>query len=191
MPRADLSNEIIHWIKGDCNEEAFEVMRRIVTEQRLLGGTGHIKGEYCCVCFTEAPQDTFHNVIGRYRPFGIQLSKQWIYAQGGRPVIYQTDEEFYQLPESHKWRHVRYEPDAEPPIDFSWEREWRIQLDELCLPPGKARIIVPHEDWALALEREHIDNEEDRIQMEAVVYGDEWLLQNPQPFYYAYSVINV
>ncbi len=190
MPRADLSNDLIHWIRGASDDEAFDTMRRIVLEQRLLGGTGHIKGEYTCVCFTEAPQGTFHKVVGRYRPFGIRVSKRWAYAQSGRPVVYQTDAEFHQLPESHKWRHVRYEPNAEPPIDFSWEREWRIQADELYLPPGQARIVVPHESWALALGQEHLDNEETKIQMEAMAYGDEWLMQDPEPFCYAYSVID-
>lgn len=191
MPRADLSNDLIHWIKGDSNEEAFDVLRIVAREQRLLGGTGHIKGSYRCICFTEAPENTFHNVIGRYRPFGVRVSKRWLYGQGGRPVIYQADSEFTQLAETHRWRHVRYEPDEWPPIDFSWEREWRIQTDEIQLPHGEARLVLPHDSWAEALEREHLDDELHRIQMEAVAYGDEWLMQNPEPFYYAYSIINV
>lgn len=186
-----MSNDLIHWIKGDSNEEAFDVLRIIAREQRLLGGTGHIKGGYRCVCFTEAPENTFHNVIGRYRPFGVRVSKRWLYRQGGRPVIYQADSEFTQLAETHRWRHVRYEPDEGPPIDFSWEREWRIQTDEIQLPYGETRLVLPHDSWAEALEREHFDDELHRIQMEAVAYDDEWLMQNPEPFYYAYSIINV
>lgn len=191
MPRADLSNDLIHWVKGESNEEAFEVLRRIVSEQRLRGGTGDIKGGYQCVCFTEAPQTTFHDVIGRYRPFGIRISKRWLYSQCGRPVIYQSEDEFEGLGETHRWRHVRYEPDREPPIDFTWEREWRIQTDSLPLPPGEARLVLPHEGWADRLEADHLDEEEYRIRLEAVAYGDEWLMQAPEPFRYGYSVIHV
>jgi len=171
MPRVDLSNDLIHWIKGDSDEEAFEIIRQIVREQRLRGGSGHIKGRYQCVCFTEAPQTTFHDVIGRYRPFGVRVSKRWLYSEGGRPVIYQREAEFEALPESHRWRHVRYEPDCEPPVDFTWEREWRIRTDVLVLPPGEARLVLPHQEWADLLEADHLEEEEYRIRLESVAYG--------------------
>lgn len=63
------------------------------------------------------------------------VPKQWLYVQGGRPVIYQSDKEFYDLPEAIRWRHVRYEPASSPPIDFTWEREWRIQCRYLHIGP--------------------------------------------------------
>lgn len=191
MPRADLSNDLIHWIKGDSDEESFNVLRQIVFGHKLLGGSGHIKDGYRCVCFTEAPENTFHNVIGRYRPFGIRVSKKGLYALGGRPVIYQSDSEYGSLAESHRWRHVRYEPDSEPPIDFTWEREWRIRADEVHLQPGEARIIVPHESWGEAIEMEHYQDELSRIHYESVAYGDAWLFNRPDDFYYAISTINL
>lgn len=191
MPRTDLSNDLIHWVKGDSDEESFETLNKIIFSHKLIGDTGHIKGGYRCVCFTEAPEDTFHKIVGRYRPFGIRLSKRWLYALGGRPVIYQPESEYDDLHESHRWRHVRYEPNCNPPIDFTWEREWRIQTDELELPPGEARIIVPDISWAEALKQEHYRDELSRIHYESVAYGDAWLLNQPEDFYYAISVINI
>lgn len=191
MPRADLANDLVHWIKGASNDDAFQTLRTIVVEHRLLGGTGHIRGNFQCVCFTEAPEETFHKVVGRYRPFGVRVSKRWLYERGGRPVIYQPDTEYEQLPDTHRWRHVRYEPDVDHPVDFTWEREWRIQTPELQLPPGEAQLILPHDSWADLLEREHLDDELDRIQMKAFAYGEEWLMEEPDPFYYAYSIIDV
>jgi hypothetical protein len=192
MPRADLTNDVVHWIRGESNEHAFETLRHIVGEQRLLGGDGHIRGGYRCVCFTEAPQTLFHQVLGRYRPFGLRLCKKWLFSQGGRPVIYQADEEFEQLPDSHRWRHVRYEPARQPPIDFSWEREWRVRTDALPLLPQQASIIVPDEKWMARLEEDHNEREGHRIEFEAVAYGDEWhRWQDPEPFTYAYSVIHL
>jgi hypothetical protein len=192
MPRADLSNDLVHWIKGDSNEEAFEILRAIVRERRLLGGVGHIRGGYTCICFTEAPEGAFHQIIGRYRPFGVRVPKTWLFSRGGRPVIYQPDDEYDLLPEQLRWRHMRYEPTRAPPVDFSWEREWRIQTPELQLPFGEASLLVPHESWARELQGEHENAEEARIDFEARAYGDEWFAwQEPEPFGYVYSVINV
>lgn len=191
MARADLSKHLIHWIKGMTDDESFGVLCKIVSEGRLLGGSGFIKGEFNCVCFTEAPQNNFHDVVGRYRPFGIQVSKTWLFSQGGRPVIYQPSDDYDLLPDSHKWRHVTYDLEHKPnPVDFSWEREWRIKLDELFLP-SDARILVPHQDWADILIMDHDESEQSRIQMDALVYGEEWLMQGQVPFRYTYSVIDV
>lgn len=192
MPRADLSTDLVHWIKADSDEEAFETLKRIVSERALIGGDGHIRGGYHCVCFTEAPESMFHQTgDNRYRPFGIRVSKKWLFSLGGRPVIYQPDAEFNLLCESQKWRHVRYEPDLEDPIDFSWEREWRIQKQELELPSGEARIIVPDSAWIDVLEDEHYQDEVSRIYYESLAYGEAWLFNQPDEFYYAASVIAV
>jgi hypothetical protein len=117
------------------------------------------------------------------------VPKRWLYPQGGRRVIYQPDYEFDVLPESHKWRHVRYELDADPRIDFSWEREWRIKIDVLPLPPGNAHVLVPSQSWITELIAQHERAEQDRIAMDAIAYGDEWLWQDPDPFHYFYSIL--
>jgi hypothetical protein len=95
-----------------------------VYERRILGSDTKIRGSWKCVCFTEAPENTFHQVLGKYKPFGIQVPKTWLFSQGGRPVIYQAGAEYELLPEPLEWRHMRYEPNTNPPFDFSWEREW-------------------------------------------------------------------
>ena len=64
----------------------------------------------------------------RYKPFGVILTKKWLFEQCGRPVIYQADLEYASLPEEMRWRHVRYEPQIEPAIDFSGKREWKYEL---------------------------------------------------------------
>ena len=104
MLRADMSDDLVHWTKGQSDQEAFDALSKIVSEHRLLGGNSCIKGEFTCVCFSEAPLSYFYEVRGRYRPFGILLSKRWVFLQGGRPVIYQAPEEFERLPMSHRWR---------------------------------------------------------------------------------------
>ncbi len=85
---------------------------------------------------------------------------------------------------------MRYEPDSEPPIDFSWEREWRIQENELVLPPEEVFLILPDEHWARELEMEHDHNEYAQIYMEITAYG-EWAERPPEPFHYQCSIIRV
>ena len=192
MARADLSNDLVHWIKGDCDEAVFETLYSIITQQCLRGGNETIKGSFYCVCFTEAPEKTFHQVVSKYHPVGVRVSKKWLFAQGGRHVIYESDDEYDQLPPSHRWRHMKYDPTATPrPFDFTWEREWRIQTRELQLPPGEASIIVPHQRWVDRILERHNEDEEMRIQLEMVVYGNEWQMQDPEPLQYPYSIINI
>jgi hypothetical protein len=88
----------------------------------------------------------------RYSPYGVMLSKQWLFDKGGRPVIYQPEAEFAALPESLQYRHVRFEP---PKTDYSWEREWRLCTESLVLEPEATTVIVPTRRWADHMRGEH------------------------------------
>lgn len=191
MPRADLSKHLVHWTKGADYESAFCAFRRIVFEGRIRGSSTFIRGGWTCVCFTEAPEVMFHQVSGKYKPFGVQVPKAWLFGLGGRPVIYQTDDEYELLPDELKWRHVRYEPHVDPPFDFSWEREWRIRVNELALDPLYARLILPNEMWARALIDEHEQNEGEYLELLVSEYGEEYRMYSARPFAFTYSVIGV
>ena len=168
IARRDLATLAIHWtrtrpaVDDFLGEEpqpardAADILDDILRESRLLGGTGHIRGGHTCVCFTEAPLAEMASMFAiaavaedtgalRYEPFGVGVSKQWLFESGGRPAIYQSDAEYEQLPVNFRWRHCRYEP---PDIDFTWEREWRIPADELALDPDQTWIFVPTEEIA-------------------------------------------
>ena len=105
----------------------------------------------------------------RYSPFGILVRKDWLFRLGGRPAIYQPEAEFELLPETVRWRHVRYEPGA---VDFTWEREWRVQCDELRLEPANAEIVVPAGRWAASLVDQHDTTEELRVEQYSQVMED-------------------
>jgi len=159
--RRDLGNLVVHWTHKeykdpltegpDVQATAFEVLCNILEERTLRGSTGFIRGGYACVCFTEAPVSELTTLFRiselssearpAYEPFGIAVNKVWLFERGGRPVIYQPDNEFDLLPDSLRWRHCRYEPDRdlEKAVDFTWEREWRIRTDALTLDPEEAR----------------------------------------------------
>ena len=164
--RPDISERLIHFTSGVDLEEAFGRLCSIIDDSRLLGGGGMIRGGYRCICFTEAPLPSLqHGLVNpsaysRYKPFGIIVDKTWLYAEGGRPVIYQRDDEYDLLPDQLKWRHVRYEPDYDPVVDFTWEREWRILADDVQLGPSYAGIVVPERSWANRLVEAHEEQQD-------------------------------
>ncbi len=167
VARRDIASVAIHWTKtrpaiasvsrrAQPERDAATILEDIVRESRLLGGNGFIKGGHICVCFTEAPLAEMVAVFAaaalareenalRYEPFGVGVSKDWLFQSGGRPVIYQSDAEYDLLPAAFRWRHCRYEP---PDVDFTWEREWRISVDRLNLDSRQTWIFVPTSEMA-------------------------------------------
>jgi hypothetical protein len=95
MSRLDISPYLIHFTSGESYEDAFTRLRKIIADRELIAGSRYIKGNYRCVCFSEAPLTSLtsglvnEDYYSRYSPFGIMVSKQWLFAQGGRPVVYQ------------------------------------------------------------------------------------------------------
>jgi hypothetical protein len=155
MNRFDLSSNLIHLTKGDTLDDCFGTLVSILTAKKLLGGSGMIKGNHNCVCLSEAPISAIGMILDnpkshnfRYQPVGLTLDKKWFFEQGGRPVIYQPDSEYSDLPNELQYRHVSFDPTRKPiPVDFTWEREWRLNSDHLDLDPTKCSIIIPKRKW--------------------------------------------
>ena len=164
MIRDDISTKLIH-LKKDIMRDDGTIVRssdnfiNIIRIKKLNGGITYIKGEFRCVCFSEVPICKFAYLFAaeksredfRYAHFGVMVEKDWLYKRGGRSVIYQSDREYDILHENQKYRHIRYEPDHN--IDYTWEREWRIKVNELPLEPNNTTLIVPTRRW----ERIYID----------------------------------
>jgi hypothetical protein len=148
MP-ADFAKHVIHFTKGHDHEDAYQTLKLILQQRRLLGSTRLVRGAIPCVCFSEAPLTSLeHGLINnagfsRYSPFGLLFLKSFIFGRGGRPVIYQPEEEFGLLPEVLRWRHVRFEPTDGSPIDFTWEREWRLPVDEFRFQFDEVEVVLP------------------------------------------------
>jgi hypothetical protein len=147
ISRRDIGNRIIHWTQSR------RVLVNILESGVIRGGVGYIKGSRTCVCFSEAPIAewvAFFNMavvlqelkaMPRYVPYGVSILKEEVFAAGGRPVIYQTDEERELLRKELQWRHCRFEPAND--IDHTWEREWRIETDGFTLSPETTLVFVP------------------------------------------------
>ena len=176
MTRLDISPYLVHFTRGETYEAAFERLTAILTQRKLFGTARNIRGGYRCVCFSEAPLGTLagglvnERYYSSYSPFGLLVSKRWLFGLGGRPVIYQTEEEYHALPPSHRWRHVRYDiREGKENIDFTWEREWRILIDCLEVNPGVAYVIVPSSEWAKRLIRGHEGEQDYLVQQYSLI----------------------
>ena len=200
ITRIDTSDNLVHLLKGYDYLECFNVLCQILRKKVLLGSNQYIKGKYNCICFTETSIEClsrygFVNKQGysRYRPFGIIVKKDWLFGKGGRPVIYQPEDKFYLLPEEQRWRHVTYDPTAKPPVDFSWEREWRINQDKWHITPEDCSILVPDsvsEDMFTSTFKEQLEREIE-CEKEAYLYMDTYLDEfNPAPFPWSFTYLN-
>jgi hypothetical protein len=149
---------------------AASVLRKILYGGKLIGTSTWTYGDNC-ICFTEAPIHEFASIFSlveiasskkerpRYEPYGVAISKPYLFRSGGRPVIYDHPAAFDYLPQSQKYRFVPYDPDNG--IDFTWEREWRIKTDALVLDPKETLVIVPYSDEAFDIVYEFADMEAD------------------------------
>lgn len=157
--RTDYSNYLYHWIKPDvfCKtkedayERAYEIMEAIFEDGFLKASGRDTYKKIESVCFTESPSEIMKYQNSRYQPFGFAFLKDDIFDLGGRHVIYQTKEEAELLPCSMHWRHVTYNPNDIGPskpngVDFTWEREWRLNAKSLSILDCHS-IILPDENW--------------------------------------------
>ena len=127
------------------------------------------------VAFTESSQASVLRLISedRYTPWGIGFSKQFIFDQGGGPVLYVRGDEWDAatavLPDPLRARVVRFWPGAAwaegDPLTFDgtqqlpdalastseWlhEREWRVPHDVVFGWDDVKFLIVPVPDWAV------------------------------------------
>jgi len=80
MSRADISPYLVHFTSGTTYEDAFTRLRKILSDRSLIAGSRFIKGNYRCVCFSEAPLTSLRDGLvnqdyySRYSPFGIMIS---------------------------------------------------------------------------------------------------------------------
>lgn len=169
--RPDVAPNLLHLLHADTRGDAFGLLRSIVAGRCLSASDEGIRDGSRCVSFAEAPIRQLREVYrwtaerdARVQPFGVLLGKDYLFALGGRPVIYQSDAEYDELPAALRYRHVHYDPITVPPIDYTWEREWRLRTDVLQLEPERCCIVVASEADRAALFMEHAEREELRLE---------------------------
>ena len=179
LVRRDLGNLLFHFTRGlepkwivtqghriNVGVTASHVLGKILNSGKLCGSAAWTYGK-STICFTEAPIHEFNSIFAlssiasndtqrpRYEPYGVAVSKAWLYERGGRPVIYDHPDAFETYPDSLRFRFCPYDPSNA--IDFTWEREWRIPTDCLMLDPKHALIVVPTSAEAFEFAYEHAE----------------------------------
>src|SRR5687768_13062509 len=112
--RRDLGNLLFHFTRAShaytqqmrvrtSPATAMTVLQNILVERRFVGSSAYIRGGHRCICFTEAPIGEVVSLFRlselaaqgglrpKYEPFGVAVTKEWLFTKGGRPVIYQPD----------------------------------------------------------------------------------------------------
>ncbi len=186
--RNDISPNLVHFTRGGTFEEAYVRFKSIISQKKIFGSSEKIKGGMKCICFSEAPIPSLPSGLvnpqsySNYSPFGFVFSKTYIYSLGGRPVIYQPDSEYSNLPPQIKWRHMRFELGTPQPIDFTWEREWRAPLPELQIDPSYTHLVFPNKAWFDHFAAEHHNLETIKVQQYSLMMPSDIAAMHYEPF---------
>jgi hypothetical protein len=141
---------LTHFTRRSAQGDAMDNLVTILRAGIIQGSTRMVRCKRAAVCLFDAPLSELNRLLGRanrrrYEPFGIALDKRYAFRMGARPVIYMPWTEARRMLGQHElWRVVTIDLERTPPIDWTFEREWRA-ADQLKLPPGGAVALV--ETW--------------------------------------------
>jgi len=141
---------LTHFTRASRSGDALDNLVTILRQQTIDGSARMILTKQSVVCLFDAPITELKHLLSRknrhrYQPFGIAVDKRYAFAQGARPVIYMPLREARQmLPEAELCRVMALDLRRTPPIDWTFEREWRVR-DQLVLPERGAVALV--ETW--------------------------------------------
>lgn len=164
--RSDLTVYVAHFTRpgkiDGKQASALDILLKMLREQLIQGSdsaSGFICGNRKAVCFQDAPlnalaqniyieqeyRKTVTSAKLRYSGIGLLFPKPYVFAKGGRPVIYDdttTAKAF--LPEDQWWRIVRFDlSDSDCVYDWTHEREWRVP-DSFSFSRTEPLIVVPN-----------------------------------------------
>jgi hypothetical protein len=141
---------LTHFTRAAKTTSALDNLVAILRGGVIRGSSRMVRGKRPVVCLFDAPLAELGRLLARdnrrrYQPFGIALEKRYAFRMGARPVLYMPWSEAQgMLPGSELWRVVTIDMHRTPPVDWSFEREWRVAGD-LPLDPRRAVALV--ETW--------------------------------------------
>lgn len=212
LVRRDMSDLLFHFTRGkepiwhelrgyrfNSSDTASNILTKILREGFLRGSSEWTYGKNT-ICFTEAPIQEFNSIFSlasiasekhlrpRYEPYGVAVNKRWLFSQGGRPVIYDHPDSETKYPDDLLYRFCPY--DLENSVDYTWEREWRIETKELRLDPKHTIVIVPTSTEAFDIVYENSNPEadiDDDGLATGVIHTPTWLAVSLDLFGFAYD----
>jgi len=141
---------LTHFTRASTTATALDNLVAILKDGLIRGGTRMIRGARPSVCMFDVPIAELRTILDRrnrrrYEPFGIAVDKRYAFTMGARPVIYLPWHEAEKiLAPEESWRVVSLELDQDAPVDWSFEREWRI-AGNLAVERPQAVALV--ETW--------------------------------------------
>jgi len=141
---------LTHFTRASKYASALDNLITILREGVLRASSRTVKGLRPVICFFDIPIEDLRKVLTyrnhrRYEPFGIAVNKAHAFKLGARPVIYLPSQEAEKLlPRDELWRVVALDLARTPPIDWTFEREWRIASDLPLLPE---QVVALVETW--------------------------------------------
>jgi hypothetical protein len=147
LPKLESSGMLSHFTRASRAGDAVDNLEAILREGVIRGSTRMVRGGRPVVCLFGGPLEELKQILvdgnrRRYQPFGIAFDKRYAFKLGARPVLYMPWAEAKgMLPEEELWRVVAIDLTRNPPIDWSFEREWRLAGD-LSLPARGAVALV-------------------------------------------------
>jgi hypothetical protein len=147
LPQAAM---LTHFTRASRERRAIDNLVTILREGVVRASMRMVRGKRGVVCLFDAPLGELGRLLTRsnrrrYEPFGLALDKRYAFRMGARPVVYLPWREAEQmLAVKELWRVVAIDLGRVPPVDWSFEREWRI-VGDLVLPPRGVVALV--ESW--------------------------------------------
>jgi hypothetical protein len=141
---------LAHFTRASKKASAFDNLVSILREGVLRASGRMVRGQRPVICFFDASLEELARALTRrnrrrYEPFGVAVDRRYAFRNGARPVIYlPADEARGLLPREELWRAVALQLDRDPPVDWSFEREWRLAGD---LPLHNKHVVALVETW--------------------------------------------
>lgn len=138
---------LMHFTRASRGGNALDNLITILERGAVRAATRMVRGKHPVVCLFDAPMGELRRLLQRrnrrrYEPFGIAVNKRYAFRMGARPVIYLPWAEAQRVVAARElWRVVTIDVERTPPIDWSFEREWRLAGD-LPIEPRQVVALV-------------------------------------------------
>jgi hypothetical protein len=140
----------MHFTRASRVGDALDNLTTILRDQLIRASSRMVVDGRPVVCLFDGPLGELRGLLTpenehRYQPFGVAIERRYAFERGVRPAIYLPLAEARQLlPESELWRVVTIDLMRVPPIDWTFEREWRVMGD---LPLPAQGVVALVESW--------------------------------------------
>jgi hypothetical protein len=146
-PKLPSAPTLAHFTRASGKTSALDNLFWILEDSMVRGSARMLLGGQRGVCLFDAPLHELGHLLTpqnrrRYEPFGVAIDKRYAFSMGARPVIYMPNAEAASiLDEDEMWRVASIDMTRNPPIDWTFEREWRV-LGDLPLRPQLSVALV-------------------------------------------------